>query len=268
LTLVAPSFRGTNNTVDVTLVAVAKDVGLLSKFNIFMQDQGLRSLYQLNENTTGALQLYLKEVKAAHPVQDRLRDRLAEAGYRLMPSDPRVFFMKFESVNREDWTGQKIDLTTWEEEISMFQWMLTGMDALSAVLVAILLVIICVGMMNIMWITIRERTREIGTLRAIGMQRARVLAMFVIEGFLLGLGGTLVGAVVGVALAQGLNAAQLPVPIAVQLLLMTDHLILTPTVGWVVSSVLLITGSITAVSVFPSFLAARMKPITAMHHLG
>ena len=37
--------------------------------------------------------------------------------------------------------------------------------------------------MNTLWIAIRERTREIGTLRAIGMQRARVLAMFLIEAF-------------------------------------------------------------------------------------
>ena len=34
-----------------------------------------------------------------------------------------------------------------------------------------LLVIIAVGIMNTLWIAIRERTREIGTLRAIGMQR-------------------------------------------------------------------------------------------------
>ena len=42
-------------------------------------------------------------------------------------------------------------------------------------LIIVLLVIIAVGIMNTMWIAIRERTREIGTLRAIGMQRARVL---------------------------------------------------------------------------------------------
>ena len=38
-----------------------------------------------------------------------------------------------------------------------------------------------IGIMNTMWIAIRERTREIGTLRAIGMQRRAVLWMFLLE---------------------------------------------------------------------------------------
>ena len=50
----------------------------------------------------------------------------------------------------------------------------------------VLLVVIGVGIMNTLWIAIRERTREIGTLRAIGMQRRRVLLMFLIEALMLG----------------------------------------------------------------------------------
>ncbi|MHB8874720.1 MAG: ABC transporter permease, partial [Myxococcaceae bacterium] len=268
LTISAPTFRGANNTVDVTVVAIARDMGLLSQFNIFMQDKALRSLYQMNDQTTGALQLYLKDVKAVKPVQERLRKVLGDAGYLLMAPDPRAFFMKFESVNREDWTGQKIDLTSWDEEASMIQWMLTAIDVPSAFLIMILMLIICVGIMNIMWITIRERTREIGTLRAIGMQRTGVLQMFVTEAFLLGLAGTVAGAALGLLFSWILNLAHVPVPVGVQLFLMTDHLILLPTLGWVVASILIITGAITLVSIVPSFLAARMKPITAMHHIG
>ena len=48
--------------------------------------------------------------------------------------------------------------------------------------------------MNTMWIAIRERTREIGTLRAIGMQRRAVLRMFLLESLMLGLVGTVGGA--------------------------------------------------------------------------
>ena len=268
LTVSTPTFRGTNNTVDVTVVAIAKDMGLLSRFNLFMQDRTLRTLYQMSDDATGALQLYLKDVKAAHAVEERLREALTRAGYVLMAPDPRIFFVKFESVNREDWTGQKLDLTTWDEELSMIEWMLAGVAALFGLFITILMVIICVGIMNIMWITIRERTREIGTLRAIGMQRRRVLAMFVTEGFLLGFVGTVAGGLLGVAAAAILNAARVPMPLAVQIFLMNDHLVIVPTTAWVLRSIALITFAITMVSVIPSFLAARMKPITAMHHIG
>src|SRR5262249_60616285 len=130
-------------------------------------------------------------------VQERLRTVLASAGYQIMDPDPRAFWFKFQVVNRESWTGQKLDVTTWEDEISFIQWTVTAITWLSYTLIGILLVIITVGLMNTLWIAIRERTREIGTLRAIGMQRTRVLWMFVTEAFVLGLSATVSGAVLG-----------------------------------------------------------------------
>src|SRR5207253_488970 len=112
----------------------------------------------------------------------------------------------FEVVNREDWTGQKLDITTWETEVSFLKWVITALDSLTGMLTFVLLVIIAIGIMNTLWIAIRERTREIGTLRAIGMQRMRVLAMFVIEAFTLGIISTAVGALFGILLCVVLNA--------------------------------------------------------------
>jgi putative ABC transport system permease protein len=268
LTFVAPTFRGTNNTLDVTVVAIAANIGMLSSWNTYLSDQGLRRLYQLNPQTTGALQLYLKDLASVKPVQERLRKGLAAKGYEVMESDPRPFFSKFDSINRESWTGQKLDITTWEDEVSFVKWFVTLLTVAGTAVIFVLVVIIAVGIMNVMWITIRERTREIGTLRAVGMQRSSVLAMFVTEGFLLGLLGTLAGIGLGLAVAAALNAASLALPPGAQLVLMSDHVIVTPTVGWVAFSVLFITGAITGISLVPSFLAARMKPISAMSHVG
>jgi ABC-type antimicrobial peptide transport system permease subunit len=132
----------------------------------------------------------------------------------------------------------------------------------------VLVVIIAVGIMNVMWITIRERTREIGTLRAVGMQRTNVLTMFVMEGFLLGLTGTVAGVLLGLGASSALNAAHIVLPKGAQLVLMSDHLIVTPSLTWVIIAITFITGAITTISIFPSFLAARMKPINAMSHVG
>jgi putative ABC transport system permease protein len=268
LTISAPTPRGVNNTIDVRVAAIAQEMGLLSSFNTYVEEGTLRRLYQLTDTTTGALHLYLRDRGRAKHVQAELRELLAQSGYRIMEDDPRAFWMKFESVSREAWTGQKLDVTTWEDEISFMKWTVSALDVLSYILVFVLLVIISVGIMNTWWIAIRERTREIGTLRAIGMQRRTALAMFVIEGFCLGLAGTLLGAVGGLAVSAGINALQLPVPLAVQLVLMSDKLRLAPEAGAVLGSIVLITACTTLVSLFPSFIAARMKPVTAMHHLG
>ncbi|MBI3180739.1 MAG: ABC transporter permease [Myxococcales bacterium] len=268
LTVSAPTFRGVNNTVDVTVVAIAADLGLLSSFNTFMPSDTLRALYQLKEDSTGVIQLYLRDREAVPKVESRLREVLARGGFQVMGADPRPFWEKFESVNREAWTGQRLDVTNWEDETAFVKFSVTLVTALSVAVTVVLLIIICVGIMNVMWISIRERTREIGTLRAIGMQRRTVLAMFVGEGALLGLAGTGFGAALGLLAAAAIDAARIPVPLGVQFFLMTDHLTVSPTPFWVAFAVCFITGAITLVSLFPSFLAARMKPITAIHHVG
>ncbi|MEW6433500.1 MAG: FtsX-like permease family protein [Myxococcota bacterium] len=268
LTIAAPTFRGTTNTIDVTLVAIASNIGMLSSWNIFMNDQGLRKLYQLNDETTGALQLYLKDIAQVKPVQERLRVALSRAGYDLMDPDARPFWMKFDAVNRENWTGQKLDVTNWEDETSFVQWIVTALTVMATMVIALLIAIIGVGIMNVMWISIRERTREIGTLRAVGMQRTSVLAMFVAEGFLLGLLGTVAGGLVGLLASIGLTSAHIALPKSWQFVFFSERLVVSPTAAWVLFSVGFITVAITAISIIPSFLAARLKPITAMGHVG
>jgi len=268
LTLSAYTLRGVANTVDVRIAAIARNVGLLSSWNTFVPDSTLRGLYQMNDKATGALFLYLKNLKDVPRVQERLRRVLGAAGYQLMDPDPRAFWFKFETVNREGWTGQKLDVTTWEDEISFIQWTITAITWLSYTLIGILLVIIVVGLMNTLWISIRERTREIGTLRAIGMQRARVLAMFMIEALTLSLTATLTGAALGLGICALLNLAHLHAPVALQLFLMREefHLLVKPSA--VVGAIGLIAGCTSAIALLPSLLASRLQPVTAMHRVG
>jgi putative ABC transport system permease protein len=268
VTLSAYTLRGAANTVDVRVVAVARNVGLLSSFNTYVPAVTLRALYALNDDSTGALLVYLKDIKDVPKVEARLRQLLPAAGFQVMDKDPRAFWQKFEVVNREGWTGQKLDVTNWEDEISFVQWTLTAITWLSYVLIGILLIIIAVGIMNTLWIAIRERTREIGTLRAIGMQRARVLAMFLVEAFTLSFASAVLGAMLGLLACAAINAAHLHAPLSVQLFLMREevHFAVRPSV--LLGSVFLITGCTTAISLLPSFLAARLQPVTAMHQVG
>jgi putative ABC transport system permease protein len=270
VTLSAPTPRGTNNTVDVTIVAIAKNVGLMSQFSSFMNEKTLRDLYQLNSEATGALQIYLtkSDPQTVKAVQERLRLVLAKAGYELLEEDPRAFFFKFENVSREAWTGQKLDVTNWRDEVSFVSWTVDLMDMLSFMMAIVMLAIVGVGIMIVMWISIRERTREIGTLRAIGMQRLRVLAMFLTEGFLLGAMSSVAGAITGVVVSAVINGAAVALPLEVQLIMMSDKLIIIPTAQWALTAVIFITFAVTSISLIPSFIAARLKPVTAMSHVG
>jgi ABC-type lipoprotein release transport system permease subunit len=270
LTISSPTSRGTNNTVDVTVAAIARNMGMMSQFSCFVHHQTLQQLYQLNDETTGALQIYLAtaDLETVKKVQARLRDALTAAGYQLLEDDPRAFWFKFENVSREAWTGQKLDLTNWHDEVSFVAWTVDLMSAVSFFFAAVLLQVIGVGIMIVMWISIRERTREIGTLRAIGMQRRSVLAMFLAEGCLLGLLSTAAGIALGLGVSFGLDAAHVTLPQGAQFVLLSDHLVIIPTLKWALASSGFITGTVTVISVIPSFIAARLKPVSAMSHAG
>jgi putative ABC transport system permease protein len=268
MTISAQTLRGSNNTVDVTVAAIATDMGLFSSFQTYVPNKTLLDVYHISSDNTGALQIYLKDMTKIPDFEAKLRTRLSDAGYRLMDANPTAFFMKFQSVNREDWTGQKLDVDSWEDEVSFMSWILSSLSWLTAVLIAVLLGIIVIGIMNTMWIVIRERTREIGTLRAIGMQRRGVLAMMMFEALQLGLGATVGGVLIASLVAGGLNAAAIKIPRAVQVFLMRDHLWLWVTPFWIVTSIVLITALTGLAALYPSFRAARLRPVTAMHHVG
>jgi ABC-type lipoprotein release transport system permease subunit len=100
------------------------------------------------------------------------------------------------------------------------------------------------------------------------MQRSTVLSMFLAEGMLLGVLGTGFGGVLGVLLSTTLTTVGIALPPSWQFVFFSDHLVITPTLKWVLFSVGFITVAIAAISLIPSFLAARLKPITAMSHVG
>jgi putative ABC transport system permease protein len=270
LTYSAPTTRGTNNTVDVRVVAIAKGMGLLSMWNSFLPIETLRALYQLRPDATGVVQIMLKpgEIDHVNPIAARLRSTLERAGYRVMDPVPQAFWMKFQSVSREDWTGQKLDVTTWEDEISFITWVLDALRWLTRVLITILMCIVGIGIMNTMWIAIRERTREIGTLRAIGMQRGSVLWMFLLESLMLGLFGTIVGAVAGALIGTSIDRAHLPVAQGLQFILMSDHLHLAVHAPNVLVAIVFITCVTGAAALYPSRRASRLEPVVAMSHFG
>jgi ABC-type lipoprotein release transport system permease subunit len=268
LTLVAPTIRGVKNSVDVRVVAVAKDLGLLSSFNAFLPAETLRQLQQMKPSTTGVIQLYLEDPAQSVRVAARLRAALAGAGYQVLEAEPRPYWEKLAEVTSQDWVGQKLDVSTWEDELSFLTWIVRALQGLAALLVTTLLAIVVAGILNTLAIAIRERTREIGTLRAIGMQRPKVLWLFLLEAALLGTAGAVAGSLAGAGLAVALNGASIAMPEAVRALTLQQHLALELAPRSIAAYAGAIAGTTTLAALFPAWRAARLRPVTALHHVG
>ncbi len=253
------------NTVDLKVKAIVSDIGFLSNWNIFVPRATVLNLYRMAEDTTGAIMVYLPDPSQANAVMERLRSGLKARGHDIMDYDPNPFYFKFEKVAGEDWLGQKIDLTIWSDEISFVLWITQALDLVAFFVIGILAVIILGGILNAVWMSVRERTKEIGTVRAMGAQKSFIVQIFVCEAGLLGLMASSVGvmlAVIGMSLINGLG-----IPIkndGARLFLMASEVQFVLHPGqWFVTIVLF--GLMTAMgALYPAFKASRLRPVDAL----
>jgi putative ABC transport system permease protein len=102
--------------------------------------------------------------------------------------------------------GFEVEINTWQE-LSVFYRQVKGMfDMIFGFLLAIILTIVVLSVTNAMSMSVVERTKEIGTLRAIGMKQLSVIRLFVTEAFLLVLLGCIMGLLIAMAVRIGVNA--------------------------------------------------------------
>ena len=97
-------------------------------------------------------------------------------------------------------------LRDWEELSPSFRQANSLYLMILAVARTVVLIVALVSISGTLSLTVMERYREIGTLRAFGTKRPGLLAMLVCEGFFLGLGGVLAGSLSGAATSGLVNA--------------------------------------------------------------
>ena len=264
VTYVTEASGGQTNTVDLTVIGVASDIGFMSNWSIFVPRQTVLDLFRLDANTTGAVMVYLPDIEQSTAVMGRLREAYKAAGFEVMEHDPNPFFMKFDKVGGEDWLGQRLDLTIWSDEISFILWITTAFDMVTFFVMGILALIIGGGIANSMWMAVRERTKEIGTMRAIGLFRTDVALLFVMEATLLGLVFALAGGLLGAGIVTMINSLKIPIDGGAAVFLMANTAHLTLRGGQIVLTVVVFGVIAGVAALFPALKAARLNPVEAL----
>ncbi|MBV9788988.1 MAG: ABC transporter permease [Chloroflexi bacterium] len=126
------------------------------------------------------------------------------------------------------------------------------------------LLVASLGIVNTMIMSIYERTREIGTLKAIGASRGDIRLMFMIEAGMIGLMGGVIGIISGWGLGLLLNRVILWYIEREQLPVRGDFFVVTPTLALV--SLLFATLIGVIAGLYPANRAARLDPLVALRH--
>jgi len=134
--------------------------------------------------------------------------------------------------------------------VDTFRGIANQVQVVAALLGMVSLLVGSIGVMNIMLVTVTERTREIGIRKAVGARRSTILLQFLNEAVLLSLVGGLLGMLIGFGFAFAANMA-LDIPFVVPM--------------WVVVAAVFVTSLVgLGAGLYPAAKAAKMDPIIAL----
>ena len=188
--------------------------------------------------------------------QDEL-DRYATASVTVSSTTPEEIDAVKASLTDAGYTGRTV-----ADQLGTFQAVINGIVLVLNAFAVIALLAASFGIVNTLLMSVQERTREIGLMKAMGMGSARVFSLFSLEAVVLGLLGSVLGAVVAIAVG-------VPVSAGLTRTLFSDlpglQLIAFDPVSIVVTSLVIMAIAFLAGSL-PAARAARADPVESLRY--
>ncbi len=159
-----------------------------------------------------------------------------------------------------------LEVQTWDELAHFYRRVVILYDGIFRVIKVIIGCIVFLSIVNTMTMSIAERVREIGTLRALGTKRQGIVQLFLLEGIIIGLVGGVLGVLSGMLAAWIINSSggiAIPPPPGMSRGYISLILIVPRVLLYAFVSTVLVAGMS---SVFPALGAVRLRVVEALRH--
>jgi putative ABC transport system permease protein len=230
-----------NGTSLIVSGIVETTVGPSGKYG-YIHIEDARTLLRMESAQVSEIAVRLKNIDNMTRVMQKLKKALAEM--------------------KDDKGRPRYEIHPWKA-LSPFNNIAVMIDLMTIFIQIILVTIVLISIMNVMLMAVYERTKEIGTIAAIGTQPATIMGLFISEGLFLGVFGALIGNIVGAVLVYAVKAAQLTVSFG-----QSDNILLSPVVS---GSTMLWTSIIVVIitllgAIEPAWKASRLDPVEALRN--
>jgi lipoprotein-releasing system permease protein len=155
-----------------------------------------------------------------------------------------------------------------------FPWMAINPVLLKAVeiekvvmgsILTLVVLVAAFGIASTLVMTVLEKTREIGTLMALGTRRRSIMSIFILNGFQVGVWGTLLGVLLGLVLCGLVAVLQIPLPGGGGVYVLD---VLPVEVRWLDVTIIALFSMLasTLAGIYPAWKAARLQPVEALSY--
>jgi putative ABC transport system permease protein len=196
---------GQKNVGEFTVTAIIQEQDSFSFFSAGYTEMGfLNELIGLDPDEYQYLNLHLKDIEQMDGVAEKLISELETTSLVDTGEDDdedgeedqrhgMMFGGGMTSSADEPWEGTKFSITTLNDIMEPVLQLVNILNIVSLTLFIILMIITMVGLINTFRMVLIERTKEIGTMRAIGMHKGNVRSIFLLEALYLALFGAVAG---------------------------------------------------------------------------
>jgi len=186
---------GQNNIANMVVKGIFEETNIFG-YAAYMNRSDLNILMNKDAGWATEIAVYAKEGVNTVGVAEKIRLKLAETKDVFPTIKTRNDFRKFRSGNRGN-DKEVAAVLTVNAQLEQLKSLLDAFVACTYFVLIIFLVIVMIGILNTYRVIIYERTREIGTMRAIGLQASDVKCLFLYEAAALAIISSIFGFILG-----------------------------------------------------------------------
>lgn len=242
LTLVATTAKGALNSIDVEVKGIfATGYSQIDNSVVALALPDAQRLLRMAGQVT-EITMMLTDADQAESVAQTIRERFSDDG---------------------------LEVQTWKELGAAIFELLAARRQLMAVISFVVILIAALGIVNTMLMSVFERTREIGTLMALGMTPGEIRLLFLLESALLGAAGGLMGSAVGGVLLKYFATVGVTFTQTSQFINLPVGTTFYAEFSWGTIVLFFALAQVVAVlaALYPAYIASKQEPVQALRHV-